>query len=414
MGNDYRVFNEISDEIKKAMYVEGFENEIEEVSKFIFRKNERISYKVQGNRYFVNSFYPSFPSESWNRIVKGFSNIVNKVIRVPIQADIVVTGKCHCKCWHCFRIKANNEDLSLNEIKECMKTLYDMGTATIGITGGEPMLRSDICEIISAIPNGIEAQLYTTGHNITSQFVDFIKNSNLTRVIISLDHFDKEISCKMRSYENAYDEAISAIRLLVEKGIYTAVTVCVTESMLSENSLESYFEFVSSLHPNEIRVVMPIPQGNLEGTDVAKVYSAAVKFVKNIKKEYQSNSEFPTIVNFCEFESAAYLGCSAGAHYISINNDGNVTPCVAVPLSFGNIREEKLESIFEKMGKYFPKSGRICYGKTSGKVISLENIDTSITPISKEQSIIVADKCRKSSQRAAFFECFDRKGKSEI
>lgn len=325
-----------------------------------------------------------------------------------------MTGKCHCKCWHCFRIKANNEDLSLNEIKECMKTLYDMGTATIGITGGEPMLRSDICEIISAIPNGIEAQLYTTGHNITSQFVDFIKNSNLTRVIISLDHFDKEISCKMRSYENAYDEAISAIRLLVEKGIYTAVTVCVTESMLSENSLESYFEFVSSLHPNEIRVVMPIPQGNLEGTDVAKVYSAAVKFVKNIKKEYQSNSEFPTIVNFCEFESAAYLGCSAGAHYISINNDGNVTPCVAVPLSFGNIREEKLESIFEKMGKYFPKSGRICYGKTSGKVISLENIDTSITPISKEQSIIVADKCRKSSQRAAFFECFDRKGKSEI
>lgn len=42
------------------MYVEGFENEIEEVSKFIFRKNERISYKVQGNRYFVNSFIHRF------------------------------------------------------------------------------------------------------------------------------------------------------------------------------------------------------------------------------------------------------------------------------------------------------------------------------------------------------------------
>ena len=248
------------------MIVEGFEKEIEEVSKFIILRNKRLNYNFHKNKYFVNSFYPSFPSESWNRIVKGFSDIINKDIRVPIQADIVVTGKCHCKYWYCFRIKANNEDLSLNEIKQCMKTLYGMGTATIGITGGEPMLRSDICEIISSIPNGIGAQLYTT------DFVYFIKNTNLTRVIISLDHFDKEISCKMRNYENAYDEAINAIRILVEKGIYTAVTVCVTESMLSENSLETYFRFVSSLHLNEIRVVMPIPQGNLEGTDVAKVY----------------------------------------------------------------------------------------------------------------------------------------------
>ena len=86
------------------MYVDGFEDEIEEVSKFIFLKDERINYNIQENRYFVNSFYPSFPSESWKRIVKGFSDIINKGIRVPIQADIVVTGKCHCKCWHCFRI----------------------------------------------------------------------------------------------------------------------------------------------------------------------------------------------------------------------------------------------------------------------------------------------------------------------
>lgn len=321
-----------------------------------------------------------------------------------------MTGKCHCSCWHCFRIKDKREDLSFEEIKKCFDELYELGTGTVGITGGEPMLRSDIKDIISIIPDGIEGQLYTTGHNITEEFVDFIKKSNLTRVIISLDHHDTHVACEMRNYNKAFDEAITAIKLLVSKGIYTAVTVCITENLLSAKELEKYFEFVNTLGPDEIRVIMPIPQGNLEGQDVGKLYSNAVKFVKQQKKLYEKNPLYPSILNFCEFESASYLGCSAGANYLSINNDGLVTPCVAVPLSFGNIRNDSLKNIFNSMEEHFPKSGRICYGKICGRIISREKVDTTVTPIDEKGSRVIANQCRKSTRRAAFFECFNTGG----
>lgn len=100
------------------------------------------------------------------------------------------------------------------------------------------------------------------------------------------------------------------------------------------------------------------------------------------------------------------MGCSAGANYISINNDGLVTPCVAVPLSFGNIREDSLKNIYENMKECFPKSGRICYGKVSGRIITREGIDTSITPLDSGISFNVAEQCNKPKQRAAIFNCF--------
>ncbi|MBO4911468.1 MAG: SPASM domain-containing protein [Butyrivibrio sp.] len=140
--------------------------------------------------------------------------------------------------------------------------------------------------------------------------------------------------------------------------------------------------------------------------EIANLYIDAIRFVKNIKKEYANKAEYPQITNFCEFESASYMGCAAGANYISINNDGLVTPCVAVPLSFGNIRENRLKEIFNDMGKYFPRSGKVCYGKTSGKIIQKKKINTDITPISERQSKEVASECIKSESRAAIFDCF--------
>lgn len=285
--SEYKVYTELNTEVKRALEVKGFLKETGNVAEFIASHGERFHYDEKRKRYFINSFYPSFPGKAWERFIHGCIKITKDEKRVPVQADIVVTGKCHCSCWHCFRIKDKREDLKLEEIKRCFEELHQLGTATIGITGGEPMLRCDIKEIISMIPDGIEGQLYTTGHKIDDSFAKFIHNSKITRAIISLDHYDNDVACKMRNYKSAFSEAVDAIKILVNNGIYTAVTVCITDKLMKEDELKKYFDFVSSLGPDEIRVIMPIPQGNLEGRDVGRIYSEAVKFVKRQKQIYE-------------------------------------------------------------------------------------------------------------------------------
>ena len=407
--SQHKVFSDLNDRIESAMSVRHLERESRQIAHFINKHGERFHYDAQKKRFFINSFYPSFPGKAWTRFILGGKKIVKDNTRIPIQADIVVTGKCHCNCWHCFRIKDKREDLSLKEIERVMGELYALGTATVGITGGEPMLREDIRDILKLIPEGMEGQLYTTGHQIDKNFAEFIQSTNVTRVIVSLDHYLEDAANAMRHYGHAYEEAVKAIQCLVSSGVYTAVTVCITENLLNEEKLTTYFRLVSSLGLNEIRIILPIPQGNLEGRRVSRIYSDAIKYIKNIKKKYEKDISFPGILNFCEFESPDYLGCSAGANYISINNDGLVTPCVAVPLSFGKIRKKHLKDIFEEMKRYFPKSGRICYGKLSGRAMSGMDVDTRVTPLGVEDSAQVACRCAKSKRRAALFDCFNLK-----
>jgi len=375
---------------------------------FMDKRNERIVFDQKREKYFINSFFPSLPSKAWDRMTDSLYQIMNGE-RKLFAADVVVTGRCHCSCWHCYRIKHCNVDLGFEQIKGFIEQCNELGVSTLGITGGEPMLRNDILDIIKCIPDGMEGQLYTTGHKINDEFCKQIKNTNLSRVIVSLDHFDENVVVKTKNNPRAYKETLEAIDCLTRNEIYTTVTVCILPEFTYEE-INKYFDFVSNLGIQEVRVVLPIPQGKLEGQEVKNTYFGAKKLVKDIKKKNLDNPNYPNIILFCEFESGSYFGCSAGAHYVSVNNDGNITPCVAVPLSFGNIYEEPLNIIYERMKKFFQTSGPTCYGRKTGKVICDMGIDTSITPLCKEISEEVARQYIVKGRRSSFYEDFKNFG----
>lgn len=393
-----------SEEIIQKMIGNNPEKMVRKIAEFLEIKQEKLTYDEKEDRYYINSFFPSFPGKAWDRLMSDIHKIANEDQRVPMQADIVITGKCHCRCWHCFRIKDRRDDLSLKMITQSIKDLHDMGTVNLGITGGEPMLRTDILEILRSIPDGMEGQLFTTGHGITEEIAQEIKKTNISRCIISLDHYVGERANELRHYSYAFEEAIQAVRNLVKARVYTAITLCVTDDLLKPGVLQEYLKYAVELGPDEIRIVLPIPQGNLEGKEVAFLYNDAVKNIKQFREENAERTDIPSILNFCELESFRYLGCGAGANYLSINNDGLITPCVAVGLSFGNLYEKPLKEIYESMGKYFPRSARICYGINSGRVMAKEEVNKEVTPLPVEESLKIAEKCKGSKCRVAFYE----------
>lgn len=406
---DYTRYVGMNHEIRNAMLQVDNRGAIEPAVSFWSSRDEKFTKNRVTDSYYLNSFFPSFPSRAWNTLADGYNKIAFEHKRIPIQADIAITGDCHCNCWHCFRNKHGIQQLNVSELQVCFEDLKKLGTCTVGLTGGEPMLHPQIKEIISSIPETMEGQLYTTGHGIDKEFVAFLNESKVTRCIISLDHYDAEKANRLRQYETAFTDAMKALEALYDSNIYTAITVCITEQLLAEGELEKYFSFASQLPINEIRIVLPIPQGKLEGKDVRTVYANAIRKIKIFKKENALSQYTPTVLNFCEFESSSYIGCSAGANYISINNDGHVLPCVAVPLAFGNTKKKSLIEIFSDMERYFHNSGRVCYGKRIGRIMaSQSDLDTSVSPLPIDISQELAAQCVVQGKRAAFFENVQR------
>lgn len=365
-----------------------------DIMSFLHMKQEELYSNPTKSRWFYNSFFPTYGGKAWERMLHAFSIARTKRINQLINLDVVVTGRCVCNCWHCFRNDFNHEELSLEKIQDIFQQASSMGVATIGITGGEPMVRDDILEIISLIPDDMEGVLYTTGHKITPEFVKRIRNSNLTRCVISLDHYLEEEVVKKRNNPLIYEETLSAIRALSNSDIYTAVTLCLTEDLLDDQILDKYYEFVKNLGVNEIRISLPVSRGKLANKDVKQLYLEGPLVIERLRERHQENDI--NIFIFNELESGAFIGCNAGSMYLSINNNGDVNPCVAVTMPFGNVYEESISSIYKRMAPYFHLPCKICYGKLENSVerrmnSELEGLNCTET----EKSYIIANECLK-------------------
>lgn len=358
----------------------------------------KFTEDLDGKRTFINGFLPSFPGKSWDRFLIGAKKIADGE-RLPLWLEFAVTGRCPCKCWHCYRSDfAQQQDLTTEEIKTIINEAYDIGTAIFGITGGEPMEREDIIDICRAIPDGMEGVLYTTGYKIDNQFAALLKQTNVTRCQLSLDHYEKEIVNSLRSNPQAYDTALKAIEALKHAGIYIGVTFCITDDICEEEKFNKYMHFVNSLGIDEIRVILPIPQGQLKGRDYKKLYLKVIKWTREMNKNFAKDIGFPNILLFNVLESWDFLGCSAGFTMVSINNDGYITPCTAIPLKFANVRELGFKNAYDKLAPYFKTTGKTCYGKRIAKLILNEEFAHEQAPFSVSSSekiasaVVVSDK----------------------
>ncbi len=371
-----------------------------------FFANEKYTLDAGRDRAFVNSWFPSFPGPAWDRLLGAAEHIANGGRR-PLQVDVAVTGACHCRCWHCFRAKyEDSSELGVDHIARFLAAARELGTVSVGITGGEPLLRADLLDILRMIPPEMEGQLYTTGHGMTEAFVREAERTPLTRCLISLDHYDEVKANARRRHPHAFAEAQRAVRLLSETSIYTAVSLCVTEDLLSREELLRYFEFASAIGVDEIRALLPIPQGNLEGRNDKALYLEAVRTLRALRAETLDQLDYPTVLLFCEYESASCFGCGAGSNYLSLNNDGNVTPCVAVPLSFGNVKEHPFDQIYAQMAQYFRNSGRTCYGRRVGRVLRASSTQAGTLPIAREGTLPIAAQCVVDGAVGDFFAPF--------
>lgn len=398
-----------NEDLKKAM-LNVMDEDVDTARRLaeFFEGKDDVYVHKNNDKYMINTFFPEFPGDTWSRFVHGLSK-VSEGERIPFQADVVVTSKCHCDCWHCFRANyVDKSELSYEKLKEIYESLKIMGTSIVGITGGEPMLRKDIIDIISMVPKEFEAQLFTTGVNIDNLTAEKLAKAGLKRCIISLDHYREEEVCRLRNNKNAYRDAVTAIKEMVKQKIYVAVTICITEELMVAGELEKYMEFTKELGVDEIRVVATIPEGKLEGKEVVQLHYNSQKIIRNLKNQYRLRLDYPIISNFGEIESFEYLGCGAGAHYISVNSDGKVTPCVSVPLSFGNIHECSLESIYDDMGKYFPISSCSCIGVACDAIKKKKNIDISHPPADKNVSIEIINEYTSSARVAKLFRAIRR------
>ncbi len=167
------------------------------------------------DKYILSTFLPPFPSKSFVQnvlAVDGSKNIFTKQIyaerTAPISMYLCITHKCPNNCVYCSaKSRQLGEELTKEQWIKVIQELQEMCTPIIGITGGEPMAREDIFDIVRSIDNRSTSILFTSGFNLSYEKAKKLKDSGLFGIGISLDSYEKDVHNKNRNNENAFDYA---------------------------------------------------------------------------------------------------------------------------------------------------------------------------------------------------------------
>ncbi len=151
----------------------------------------------------------------------------------PYHAQWLLTRRCNYRCRGCnvWTKQSQAEEVSTDEVKKGLDVLRKMGVVEIVLSGGNPLLRSDIKEIIDYSSRFFVTTVYDNG-SMAIEKIDALRNADF--VSISLDSLDAEKFDHIRGVNGAWKTALQTIEMLHEEGIQVGVSPTISQLNLHE------------------------------------------------------------------------------------------------------------------------------------------------------------------------------------
>lgn len=144
-----------------------------------------------------------------------------------------VGQRCNLRCVHCYSQSRNIDytgELSHEEGLRLIDDLSGFGAPVMLFSGGEPLMRSDIFELIEhAAARNMRAVVSTNGTLITPEVASKLKDAGLSYVGISLDGL-QETNDLFRGMKGAFEQALAGVRNCIEQGVKVGLRFTMTRS----------------------------------------------------------------------------------------------------------------------------------------------------------------------------------------
>jgi MoaA/NifB/PqqE/SkfB family radical SAM enzyme len=334
------------------------------VNLFLMRYLRKFRLQRVGGQLIVHSHLPPLTSEAYSRFVKD--HLVAQ-IDGPSHAQVAVTDECPQRCHYCYNRHRDGEPLDTATILDLVDELKEMGVVWLGLTGGEPLLNPDLPRIVARGADDCAVKLFTTGCGLTKELAGELVDAGLFSVAVSLDHWDPAVHDRGRGYRGAFQAAMEALAVAKHlPGLHVSVSSVVSRRMLADGDLGRLVGFLESLGIHEAWLSEAKPSVEPLWRDELVITEEERRAICAFQDDYNRRGSDMTINYLGHFEGAETFGCNAGCKMLYIDPFGEVSPCVFVPMSFGNVRERPLWDIYEDMRGMFPSEDACFLNKNFG------------------------------------------------
>jgi MoaA/NifB/PqqE/SkfB family radical SAM enzyme len=300
-----------------------------------------------------NLYNPPQPSKAGLRALERKLKEVVFGTVFPATANFAVTFKCQCRCVHCSAdpfIDPNREELSTEELLTAIDGALDLGASLVIFTGGEPMLRSDLYDLVAHVDHDrAMPMMFTNGQFLTEENVARLKEAGLMTMNISIDSGDAETHNQLRQVPNLFQQAIAGGKRALEAGILVGLSTYASTQSLKTGSLEHLLKFAQDEGFNEVTIFDCIPSGKwLKHFEMVLTPDERRQVIELAEKYHQMKHPMGVVAQ-SKVNSPEGAGCFGAYSQFYLTAYGDINPCDFNPISFGNVRDLPIQLLWQKM-----------------------------------------------------------------
>lgn len=276
-----------------------------------------------------------------------------------------ITKRCNLNCSHCyldadFRLGRRTDELTGHECFQVIDQIAELNpNALIILTGGEPLLRKDLCEIAHyATGKGFTVVVGTNGTPLRDEMAERLCAAGVRGASISLHSLRPQAHDGFTHVPGSWQGAVQGAEVLKRKGLEFIIQTSVMAWNYDE--IPQIIDFAYQLGAKAANIYFLICTGRGQDlTDIlAADYEKMLSRLYELQKCYQGKMligakcapQYKRIV-YEEDPSSPFLrtysgGCPAATYYCRITPKGDVTPCPYMPVPAGNLQEKSFTEIW--------------------------------------------------------------------
>lgn len=251
--------------------------------------------------------------------------------RTVTNLRISLTPECNLRCIYCHAEGEVNpkEQMSTEEIAELMQVAAKFGIRSIKFTGGEPMLRPDLLDIIRAVPPGIESSMTTNGTLLAGKAAA-LREAGLSRVNVSLDTLRPDRYREITGRDQL-DRVLAGIRAAIDAGLTPVKLNMVLLEGINDDEFDDFMEFVRGNRNLILQVIELMDfhgckfHGDVDGVERdlnTRAEQIVTRRMHHRKKYCLDDAEVEVVrplhnTEFCEF-----------CNRLRVTSDGKLKPCL--------------------------------------------------------------------------------------
>jgi MoaA/NifB/PqqE/SkfB family radical SAM enzyme len=320
---------------------------------------------------------------SYKRLVEVSSEL-NFPLAPPLISFIQITMRCNSRCSYCDIWKLKEHEMpSIDTLEEIFSSLRDLGVKIVSLTGGEPLTRNDLPDIIQlARHRNLQTHVCTNGIYLTKERAVELAEAGVSSIILSLDTLDPKIYERHRGVPFKFAErALDALSFIAEKysSVFCAVNCVITKYNIG--NIASFVEKVCERGRGKISVNLQpyhLPASFLKisrewglkpemvnkllnrhrstakndlnpSPELKPIFEAEIKRLIRLKKSFPLSNSVLYIKSIPEFlfdnKLPSNFSCLFGYMGFVIRYDLRVSPCWRLP-PIGDLQKEKLSKIW--------------------------------------------------------------------